>query len=146
MGRYKQGTFKPQNPLKYKGDITRITYRSSWELKFMSWLDSNPAVVRWSSEEIVIPYVHPLDRRVHRYFPDFWILIDTKNGREQWLVEIKPKTQSVKPERPEKVNRAYVRKAVTYGINERKWEAAKEYCDERGWKFQVLNESDLGIK
>ena len=36
-----KGIFKPINYKKYKGDPTKIVYRSSWELKVMSSLDSD---------------------------------------------------------------------------------------------------------
>ena len=67
-----KGRFKPKNYKKYKGDSTKIFYRSSWERNFMIYCDKSPAILEWSSEEYVIPYVSPLDKRVHRYFPDFY--------------------------------------------------------------------------
>ena len=77
----KQGRFKPRNPGKYKGDPSNIIYRSSWEKKFMLWCDCNLNVLEWGSEEIVIPYRSPLDRRVHRYFPDFMSNQETRTVR-----------------------------------------------------------------
>ena len=61
-----QGYFKPKNPHKYKGDPTNIIYRSSWELKLMKYLDERKDVVKWGSEEIIIPYRSPIDGRVHK--------------------------------------------------------------------------------
>ena len=53
---YKQGLFSPRNPKKYMGDPTNIVYRSGWEKRVMDWADGNSNVLRWSSEEVVIPY------------------------------------------------------------------------------------------
>ena len=77
---YYQGKFSPKNYKKYKGDPTNIIYRSSWELTFMKYCDSNPNVLEWGSEEIVIPYKSPLDNRYHRYFVDFYIKVKEKTG------------------------------------------------------------------
>ena len=86
------GKFRPKNISKYKGNSTEIFYRSGWELRFMSYLDKTPSVLKWSSEEIVVPYKSPIDKRIHRYFPDFWIKIKKENGlTECVLIEVKPK-------------------------------------------------------
>ena len=68
-----KGRFKPKNRQKYKGNISEVVYRSSWELKFMQYCDTNNKILKWSSEEIIIPYKSPVDNRVHRYFPDFYV-------------------------------------------------------------------------
>ena len=59
------------NPQKYIGDTTNVTYRSLWERNVMRWLDSNPDVVEWVSEELFIPYEHPLIGGKAKYYPDF---------------------------------------------------------------------------
>ena len=61
-----KGKFKPKNRDKYKGNPTNIIYRSLWERRFMVYCDSNNSVVKWSSEEIVIPYRSPFDRKIHK--------------------------------------------------------------------------------
>ena len=89
-----KGKFKPKNRAKYKGDHTAITYRSLWELRFMRYLDTTSSVLKWSSEEIVIPYRSPIDGRRHRYFPDFWVKVKTSEGLvKESLIEVKPKAQ-----------------------------------------------------
>jgi len=75
------GKFTPKHPNKYMGDYKNIIYRSSWECKVMSWLDSNQDVISWSSEEVIIPYKSPVDNRFHRYFPDFLIKVRTKDNK-----------------------------------------------------------------
>ena len=78
-----KGRFIPNNPKKYVGDVMEIIYRSSYELKFMKWCDLNESVLRWSSEEIVIPYVSPADGLVHRYYVDFYIEVQDKTGKRK---------------------------------------------------------------
>lgn len=140
------GKFIPKNTEKYKGDPYNITYRSLWELKFMQHLDKNPHVLEWASEEFHIPYVHPMDNLVHRYFPDFWVKTkDEKGGIKVSVIEVKPRKQIDEPVKRKKVTRAYVREVVTYSINSAKWSAAELYCSERGWEFVKLDEHDLGV-
>ena len=86
------GKYKPINPKKYKGDPTRIIYRSLWERKFMNFCDTKPSVTKWASEEIFIPYRSPKDGKVHRYYPDFYM----KTGNKESIVEIKPLKQCKK--------------------------------------------------
>lgn len=142
-----QGVFKPKNPQKYLGNPTNIIYRSRWELKFMMYLDSQQNVIQWASEEFCIPYRSPMDNRVHRYFPDFLVKKKTpENQIETLVVEIKPMSQS-KPPKPQtgKPTRSYLQEVYNWGINSAKWEAANKYCGERGWKFLVIGEKELGI-
>lgn len=146
-----QGTFKPLNPQKYRGNTTNITYRSGWELKLMMTLDKHPDVLEWSSEEIVIPYRSPIDGKVHRYFPDFFVKKKNVDGKiEQVLIEVKPKHQTKPPlvqkTKTQKPTKRYLNEVKTWGINEAKWKAAVNYCADRGWKFQIFTEDHLGIK
>lgn len=140
-----KGKFSPRNPKKYKGDYNNIIYRSSWECKYMSFLDSDPRVIEWSSEEIIVPYKSPVDNRYHRYFVDFWVKIQTTEGIKVYLIEIKPKKQSQPPQQKKRVTKQYIQEVATWGINQAKWNAANEYCLDRGWQFKVLTEDDLKI-
>lgn len=147
MARTYQGYFKPRNPDKYKGDPTNIIYRSSWELKLMMYLDSHKSVLKWSSEEIAIPYISPIDGKVHRYFPDFLVTKINKEGKKETvLIEVKPFEQTKPPKKKEKLTKRYITEVKTWGINEAKWKAAKEYCKDRGWGFHIFTEKELGIK
>ena len=144
-----QGKFKPQNPRKYMGDCTNIVYRSHWELKLMSYLDKRPKVINWASEEVVIPYKSPIDGRWHRYFPDFYVeQINKSNKKEKILIEVKPKYQTIPPavQSGKKPTKRYINEVKTWGINKAKWEAAGEFCLDKGWKFQIMHEDHLGIK
>lgn len=139
--------YKPINPQKYAGDPTNVIMRSSWETKFAIWCDKNPAVLKWSSEETIIPYVSPVDNRSHRYFVDFKIQIKNKDGEvKTYLVEIKPDSQTRPPKAPSRRTKQYLAEVMTWGVNEAKWKAAERYAKDRGWAFIVLTEHHLGIK
>jgi len=139
--------YKPINPLKYAGDHTNIVMRSSWETKFAIWCDKNPSVVKWSSEETIVPYISPVDNRAHRYFIDFKIQVCTNEGKlKTYLVEIKPDTQTRPPQAPARKTKAYIQEVMTWGVNDAKWKAATTYAKDRGWEFIILTENHLGIK
>lgn len=146
MPEYKQGKFKIKNRNKYKGNPNNIVYRSGWELKFMKFCDMNENIIRWSSEEIVIPYKSPIDGRWHRYFTDFYVRVRTKtNEIEEWVVEVKPKQQTKPPSVQKRKTKKYINEVMRWGINEAKWEAADEYCKRKGMKFIILTEKELNI-
>ena len=112
----------------------------------MVHLDDNPNVIGWSNEEIVIPYLSPVDNRYHRYFPDFFVKVKNRAGIvESLILEVKPKSQSVAPKAQKKVTKRYINEVMTYGVNEAKWKAAVEYCKDRNWKFNVITEEHLGL-
>ena len=139
MASYYQGKFKPKNKSKYSGDVDNIIYRSSWELAVLKWCDETASVVKYSSEEVVIPYRWDVDKRMHRYFMDFKITFD--NGKTL-LVEVKPDKETRPPKRPDKSKR-YINEAMTYVKNQNKWDAAETYAKDRGWEFQVWTEKTL---
>ena len=142
--RYK-GKFKVKNSEKYIGDSSNVIYRSLMELNFMKWCDKSEKVLKWNSEEVIIPYISPMDKKRHRYFPDF--LIQTNKG---WtLIEVKPLVQTKPPKKIliEKVTlkkkRRYVKAVKTWLVNEAKWNAAKKVCEVNGWKFELMTEKQL---
>ena len=145
-GKCKSGQFIPRNPRKYKGDVSQIFYRSGLELQFMLECDRNPNIISWVSEEIVIPYLSPVDRKFHRYYPDFLIKVKTTEGvEESILVEIKPSSQVQAPTiNKRRSKKAMLKEATTYAINEAKWKYAKEWCDDRNIKFKIITEKDIG--
>ena len=141
-----KGKFQPSYPEKYKGDFRNIIYRSLWERKFMMYCDNNKNILEWGSEEIALPYRSPLDQRIHRYFPDFYIKVKESNGQiKKYLIEIKPKKQTIEPQIKTKKTKSYVYEVVEYAKNQAKWEAAKEFCEDRQWIFKILTEDDLGV-
>jgi hypothetical protein len=143
---FHKGKFKPKNPAKYNGDPTNIIYRSSWELRFMIWADEKPSVVKWRSEETVIPYLSPIDNKYHRYFVDFQVQIRRKdNSLFTYLIEIKPESQTKPPVVQRRATKKYITEVMTWGKNEAKWKAADTYAKDRGWEFLILTEKHLGI-
>ena len=144
---YHKRKYNPIHPEKYVGDPTDIIMRSSWETKFAIWCDQNPAVIKWSSETTVIPYVCPTDNRAHRYFVDFKIQVRDKNNQlKTYLVEIKPLAQTMPPTPPQRKTKRYITEVMTWGKNDAKWKAARNYCKDRGYEFIILTEKELGIK
>ena len=141
-----KGKFRTKNPSKYKGDVNNIVYRSLWELRFMKWCDSNPSVQEWGSETVIVPYISPLDKKVHRYFVDFYIkVVDKNGGLQKYLIEIKPERFTKPPIIPARKTKAFIDEVFQYGVNEAKWKAAFEFCQDRNMKFMVLTEKDLGL-
>lgn len=132
----------PIFPEKYVGDPSNIIMRSSWETRFAAWCDKNPSVLKWSSEETIIPYKCPTDNRIHRYFVDFKITVSTG---KTYLVEVKPKTQTQPPIYPGKRTQRYLQESLAFMKNQAKWEAASEFAKDRGWEFKIITEHELGL-
>ena len=136
----------PVFPEKYTGDPTNIIMRSSWETRFASWCDKNPSVVKWSSEETVIPYRCSTDNRIHRYFIDFKITVKDKNNNVMtYLIEVKPAKQTIPPIYPGKRTQRYLGESLAYMKNTSKWKAAIEYAKDRNWEFKLITEQELGL-
>ena len=141
-----KGKYYPSYPSKYKGDPTRIIYRSLWERKFMVYCDRNNNILEWASEEIAIPYRSPIDNRVHRYFPDFYMKVKETNGRiKKYIIEVKPAKQTKPPVKPKRQTKKYISEAYEYAKNQAKWKMAREFCADRQWEFKVVTEKELGI-
>lgn len=113
----------------------------------MNYLDNHKDVVEWSSEEFCIPYRSPVDNRIHRYFPDFYVKKINKDGvTEVAIIEVKPAAQTKPPEKPAKMTKRYINEVYTWGVNEAKWKAATEFCADRKWSFHIFTEKELDIK
>lgn len=145
--KYHQGSFRPKNPEKYIGNKENIIYRSKWELMFLKWADETPSVLKYSSEECVIPYISPIDGKQHRYFMDFFIRVLQSDGTiKNFLVEVKPFAQTQPPKTTRKktvMSEAYQDELRTYAINQAKWQAARKVCAARGWEFMIITEKQL---
>lgn len=137
---YKQGYYKITNIQKYKGNVADVQFRSSWELVLMRWLDHNPAVLAWNSEETIIPYISPIDNRQHRYFIDFTAIIVDKNGvTQKFLIEVKPHAETKAPRK----QKNYQKKLATYLVNQSKWKYAEMFAKKIGAKFIILTEREI---
>ena len=112
----------------------------------MHWMDKNPDIISWASEELIIPYKSPVDGRWHRYFPDFLVKSRTKDGKvKTMLIEVKPKKQTKQPAPQKRVTKKYITEVTTWGVNQAKWAAATEFCLDRGWEFKIVTEDHLGL-
>ena len=149
-----RGKFVPKNPQKYKGDYKKIVYRSLWERKYMIKCDTDPRIIQWSSEEIVIPYRCDTDGLIHRYYMDFWVKLSKPNakGFTEMLIEVKPFSQTQDPTinhktgRKKKLTKRVISEAFTYTKNLSKWRAARKLCKRMNLDFIVMTEYGLGIK
>ena len=144
---YHKRRYVPIHPEKYKGDPTNIVMRSSWETKFAIWCDHNPNILSWSSEETIVPYRCPMRKTIHRYFIDFRIQVKNRQGLlATYLVEIKPMKQTQPPPFPGRQTQRYLKESATFMLNQAKWAAAKTWATDRGWKFIIITEKELGLK
>jgi hypothetical protein len=83
---------------------------------------------------------------MHRYFPDFYIKRKGVDGTiESILIEVKPYKQTKPPVVSNNRTLRYITEVKQWGINSSKWKYAKAYCDDRGWKFMIITEKELGL-
>ena len=143
--KYYKGKFNPERPNKYKGNVRNIIYRSGWERRFMIYCDRNENVVEWGSEEVVIPYQSPLDGKIHRYYPDFYVKVKQPNHTVvKYIVEIKPKRQTKPPRRnPKRKTKSWLWEVKEYSKNQAKWDSALKFCEKQGMEFKILTEDQF---
>ena len=149
----KKGIYTPVNESKwivtksFSSKKPEIVYRSGWEKRFCIFLDMNDNVVKANSEGMIVKYNNPVTGKISNYYLDF--LMETKDGKI-WLIEIKPKAQTMPPKpprknakNPQKAQQQYIKAVETYAINQAKWEATQKLCDEKGWNFKIITEKEL---
>ena len=141
MAKSYKGLYKPTHPKKYVGDPKKIVYRSLLERRFMRYCDLNQDILYWASEELPIRYFNPIDKKFHRYFPDFVV---KTSKQKKYMIEVKPSRQIGKPKPGKKKTKTYMKESFEYIKNQAKWQAAKSYCDDKGMKFKLITEKDLG--
>ncbi|QEG05440.1 head completion protein [Shigella phage JK32] len=140
-----KGKYKPENPEKYKGNnLHKITYRSSWELHIMKFLDRSPSVAKWNSECVIIPYWSSADKRSRKYHMDFWVkFVDGK----EFLWEVKPAKETIPPQKPKRITtktkQRYMQECYTYTVNTEKWKAAVDLCQKHNMEFKIITEHAL---
>jgi hypothetical protein len=140
--RFTQGKYKLNNPSKYIGNPDNITYRSSWELRVHTFLDNNPNILKWASEEIPIKYLHPADNKIHTYWPDYYVeYVNSKSMLIREIIEVKPSKDGKisKSKNP----RTKAIETMTYVTNMAKWEHAKKFCEAHKLQFRILTEKEL---
>jgi len=133
------GKYKVKNRSKYRGNPDNVIYRSLWERHCFVWLDNNPSVTSWSSEETIVPYLYEVDKKYHRYFVD---LVFTDRSGKTYMIEVKPEKETIPPTNPNKSKR-YIAESLTYIKNQNKWKAADKYAKKKGWIFQIWTEKHL---
>jgi len=142
-GKWKHGEYTVENPNKYIG-TKNPKYRSSWEEKFLYWCDHSPKIYKWGYECLDITYYSPIDNKVHRYFPDFYLEIyDVKNNLNKYIVEVKPYKQTIPPKIPKRKTKNYLISVQTYITNQCKWEAANKFCASKNIKFKIITENEI---
>lgn len=139
--RYRQGVFIPRHQSKFIG--SKAIYRSGLELKFFRFCDNNKNILKWSSEDVVVPYVSPVDGKVHRYFVDNYIMVKEGDVVKNYLVEIKPYRQTKPPTTKYRKKQHLVYEQKQWAVNTSKWESARKYAKQKGWEFIIITEKDL---
>jgi len=123
----------------------------------MQWCDTRSSVIEWNSEEVVVPYRSALDdlrekkeklnyQIWHRYYVDFYIKVKQRDGTtKRYLIEVKPKSQTVEPVKPANATRSktYKNARDTWIVNQAKWAAAREYAADRKMGFKLITEAEL---
>ena len=144
MGQSIKSIYNPSHPEKYLGNSNNIICRSSWEREFCRYCDTNPSIVKWASEELAIRYISPVDGRPHRYYPDFLIEVKEKSGKlKKYVIEIKPKKQTLPPVKKKRVTKGFITEAKTYAVNQAKWKAAVDFCKDNLIEFKIITEDEL---
>lgn len=141
--KFVQGIFIPRNKEKFIG--SKAVYRSSLELRFMKFCDCNQNIVKWGSENVVIPYLNPLDGKVHRYFVDNFVQIKEGDKMKRYLVEIKPSSQLLPPATKYRKKSNLIYEQTMYITNQAKWQAAREWCNKKGLEFIIITEKHLTV-
>ena len=143
-----KGRYFPTNPKKYRGNPNQITYRSLWERKVMVYCDKNDAIIEWGSEEVIVPYLSPMDGKIHRYFPDFYMKVRQADGStKKFIIEVKPKSQCKQPvKNPKRRTTKWFNEVKTFAINQAKWKSAREFCEDKGMEFKIFTEDHINPK
>lgn len=129
-----------KHPEKYDGNIENIVYRSLWERNVIYWLDENPNVESWASEELYFFYDHPVTGKRARYFPDFYVKMF--DGLQR-VIEVKPKKETTAPVTPKRKTKHYINEVATWMMNQEKWRAAEFYCKKASLQFEIWTEETL---
>lgn len=146
---YHQGKYVIANPEKYEGDISKITFRSSWEKKLMVSLDHDPNIIAWGSETFHVPYFSQVDNKMRRYFPDFIVKYKDRHGNIKIdIIEVKPYKETIPAKKTGGKNskQRFVNESLTFQRNTDKWEACHAFAKKNGMTFKLMTEYDLGIK
>ena len=140
--KFKQGFFYPRNLDKFVSKDNKAIYRSGLELDYFRILDKNPNVLKWGSEEVVVPYF--FDNKWHKYYVDLFVVFKFGESVKKYFIELKPYSQTIEPKvskRKKQMSMLY--EAHQWAKNQAKWKAATEFAKKNGWEFRILTEKDL---
>ena len=96
-----------------------IAFESRLEKDFIYFLEFDKRITHYEEQPVTIEYT--FQNKTHKYTPDFHVVFQGKN----WLYECKPD------------------KFLNQEDFLRKCHAAKNWCDEKGWTYEVAKESDI---
>ena len=140
------GRYKVHNKAKYVADLQEVIYRSSWELKYMKYLDRHPSVLEWASENVIIPYYNQIEKKTRRYFVDFYAKVQNAEGEiKKYIIEVKPLSQCKPPKKRKRISIKYKNDLKRFIMNQAKWKAARKWAEKRGMEFIILTEKELDI-
>ena len=140
------GKYKVTNKSKYVANLQEVVYRSSWELNYMKYLDRQPNVLEWGSENVIIPYYNQIEKKTRRYYVDFYVKVQNPDGIiKQYILEIKPASQCRPPKKRNRISTKYKNEIKTFIVNQCKWTAARKWAEKRGIEFKILTEKELNI-
>lgn len=140
--KFKQGFFYPRNLDKFVSKENKAIYRSGLELEYFRILDKNPNVVKWGSEEVVVPYF--FDGKWHKYYVDLFVVFKFGESVKKYFIELKPYSQTIEPKvSKRKKQMSILYEAHQWAKNQAKWKAAQDYAKKNGWEFHILTEKDL---
>lgn len=127
---------------KFSDNNLYVQYKSKLERIAFHYADINPKIKYFSVEPFHIPYVKPIDNKVHRYFIDMYIEFVTG---DKFLVEVKSSSETRQPEKPKnkKGILRYKEAVQTFLVNTAKWKSATEFAKTKGMKFIILTENEL---
>lgn len=148
---YRQGLFKLLPNTKCINES--VEYRSQLEFEYFHKLERSNNIIKWSSEQIKVPYINPVRTKEegrpikNNYYVDLYV--ETKN-MGTLLVEIKPQKEinairdnKVPKRTKNKKESTYRYEMKMYMINRSKWMYANKFAKERGWQFICVSEKDL---
>jgi hypothetical protein len=142
----KPNRYKVHNKAKYVADLQEVVYRSSWELKYMKYLDRAPNVLEWASENVIIPYYNQIEKKTRRYFVDFYVKVQNPEGLiKKYIIEVKPASQCRPPKRRNRISSKYKNDLRRFIVNQNKWKSARKWAEQRGMEFIILTEKELDI-
>ncbi len=142
--KFKQGVFKPKHPEKFFGKDGFAFYRSGLELNYFRILDSNPNVLKWGSEEIVVPYY--FEDKWHKYYIDIFVVFKSGDSIKKFIIELKPYKQTIQPVWSKRRKEStYLSECREFAKNQAKWASAKKFAEAKGCEFHILTEKEIEV-